>query len=147
MLPKYNENRLAALLEPQLDKDEDYAEMLAKAAEHYPSWQVVAYIAKHPPSPRVIYLLMVKAQQGLQSQNARKRASAPRKKEDQTTALKLWEVWQAQPNTYPNKQQFIADITLKCYVSQNTARRWFDKFRVSASAEWEATYGRKYPNL
>ena len=98
-------------------------------------------------TPSLIYLLMVSAQEILQSENASKRASAPRKPKDKNEASGLWKAWLDNPDIYPNKQQFIADVILKCEVSLNTARTWFDEFRTHTSPKWEAKYGNKYPNL
>jgi len=98
-------------------------------------------------TPDLIYLLMVAAQETLQSENASKRASAPRKPKDKIEASRLWKAWQDNPDTYTNKQQFIADVTSKCGVSPKTARTWFDEFRARPSPKWEAKFGNKYQNL
>lgn len=105
-------------------------------------------------TPSLIYLLMFagqeimfEAQKTLQSDRAKHAASSPRKPEDKTEASVLWEAWQDNPYTYPNKQQFIADVMLKCEVSPKTARTWFDEFRTHACLEWEASFGKKYKNL
>lgn len=82
----------------------------------------------------------------LNSKKSSVRGKAIRKKDDYAEAKKLWDAWQKPPHdVYCNKQQFISDLTEKFQISAITARNWFDRFRPSASPEWEAVYGDKYP--
>lgn len=143
---KNNINMLAAMLDPAFCDDECYAETLVKAAGHFPFKQIEQYLKDQPPSPRVIYLLMVKAQETLQSQNASKRASAPRKQKEKLYARKQWKDWQEEPSRYLNKQKFIEGVVQSNEISHNQARAWFNEFRAEkTSTDWEAAHGKKYP--
>lgn len=81
----------------------------------------------------------------LRSEQARLRASAPRKKRDKDNARELWKAWQSNLTCYENKARYIADVMEKFQVSLNTARKWFDHFRISTSDAWEVTFGKRYP--
>jgi hypothetical protein len=69
---KYHVNALSEILDPSIADDRELAETLVKAVGHFPRKQILDYFKDNPPSPRVIYLLMVKAQEALLKERAGK---------------------------------------------------------------------------
>ena len=92
MLKFKMENSLLQFLDPAVTDDETMAEYLVDATELYKFEAVEAYLTDHPPSPRVVYLLMVKAQKALQVEIAKKggEGKASKLKAPKEKLIKAW---------------------------------------------------------
>jgi len=72
---KSKENTLASLVDSSVEENARLAEILYEVADTLPQARFEKYLQDHPPSPRLIYYLMVKAQEGL-NREKKLRASA-----------------------------------------------------------------------
>lgn len=87
---------MAEIIDPSIADDHELAEELVKAAGHFSRKQILEYFKDHPPSPRVIYLLMVKAQEsvtGKASSSGGKGKAAKIAAQKKEPIEKLREVW------------------------------------------------------
>ena len=115
--------------------------------------QLDDYLKSNPPSAGAIAMLVFMVQDKFKRESASTRAKAVRKKNEKEAALQLWNDWQNNPGKYKNKQAFIKKMVdststkVSVPISQNTARDWFDEFRVekSCSQEWKKIHGTHYP--
>ncbi|OIR08985.1 hypothetical protein GALL_89800 [mine drainage metagenome] len=111
-----------------------------------------AYIRSNPSSAGAIALLLFVVRNKFKSDSASERAKSPRKKKNKIAAFELWRAWQENPDAYKNKQAFVNRVVNNAKpgdvpISSNTARSWFDEFRVkeTSSPIWEKIHGKSYP--
>ena len=94
-------NRLLQALDRAVTNDECLAETLVKAAGHFKFEEMEAYLTEQPQSPRVVYLMMVKAQQVIESEKKTRASEIGKKGADAV---------HGQPGGSRDKQSELRDI-------------------------------------
>lgn len=111
--------------------EEEAGRLLAVATDS-DIFQLQKYIEAHPPSALTIAMLLKKvaanAGSAAISEQARRWASRPHKKDRRDQARGYWDRWQANPLLYENKTAFCSDMQEKCEISERTARKWMKSF-------------------
>lgn len=89
---KFKLNKLAAILDLPIYRDELYASALVSLAEKHSMEEIVMFLTANPPSPQVVYLMMVKAQKASQVEAAKKggNGKASKLKVPKEALIKAW---------------------------------------------------------